>query len=67
MEARYRMYGGTYGLGPRPGENLPSWLIMDQQCRDRCLFAGLQGGQRISRKWLKSGVIVAADTLAELA
>ena len=28
---------------------------MDQQCRDRYLFAGLQGGQRIPRKWLESG------------
>jgi 3-oxosteroid 1-dehydrogenase len=55
-------YGGTYGQGP-PGENLPSWMIIDQQRRDRYLFAGLQGGQRIPRKWLESDAVVTADTL----
>jgi len=55
VEATHRMYGGTHGQGPGPGENLPSWMILDQQCRDRYLFAGLQGGQRIPRKWLESG------------
>ena len=61
------MYGGTHGQGPGPGENLPSWTFLDQQCRDRYLFAGLQGGQRIPRKWLESGAVVTADTIAELA
>jgi hypothetical protein len=60
-------YGGTYGQGPGPGDNLPSWMIIDQHCRDRYLFAGLQGGQRIPRKWLESGTGVTADTIAELA
>ncbi|EUA51906.1 3-oxosteroid 1-dehydrogenase domain protein [Mycobacterium xenopi 3993] len=55
------------GPGPGPGENIPAWMIMDQQCRDRYLFAGLQGGQRIPRKWLESGVVVMADTITELA
>ncbi len=59
-------YGGTYGQEP-PGENLPSWMIIDQQRRDRYLFAGLQGGQRIPRKWLESDAVVTADTIAELA
>jgi 3-oxosteroid 1-dehydrogenase len=54
VEATHRMYGGTYGQGPGPGENLPSWMIIDQQCRHRYLLAGLQGGQRIPRKWLES-------------
>jgi 3-oxosteroid 1-dehydrogenase len=67
VEATHHMYGGTWGQGPGPGENLPSWMIMDQQCRDRYLFAGLQGGQRIPRKWLDSGAVVMADTLGELA
>jgi 3-oxosteroid 1-dehydrogenase len=35
VDAAHRMYGGTYGQGPGPAENLPSWLIMAQQCRDR--------------------------------
>jgi 3-oxosteroid 1-dehydrogenase len=67
VEATHHMYGGRWGQGPGPGENLPSWMIMDQQCRDRYLFAGLQGGQRIPRKWLDAGAVVMADTLGELA
>lgn len=67
VEACHHMYGGRYGQGPGPGENIPAWLIFDQQYRDRYIFAGLQPGQRIPSKWLESGVIVKADTLAELA
>lgn len=53
--------------GARPGENIPAWLVFDQRYRDRYIFAGLQPGQRIPSSWLDSGVIVQADTLAELA
>lgn len=67
VEACHHMYGGEYGQGPGPGENIPAWLVFDQQYRDRYIFAGLQPGQRIPRKWLESGVIITADTLAELA
>jgi 3-oxosteroid 1-dehydrogenase len=67
VEACHRMYGETYGQGPGPGENVPAWLVFDQQYRDRYIFAGLDPGQRIPNKWLESGVIVMADTLAELA
>ncbi len=67
VEACHHMYGGEYGQGPGPGENIPAWLVFDQQYRDRYIFAGLQPGQRIPRKWLESGVIVRADTLEELA
>ena len=67
VEACHHMYGGQYGQGPGPGENIPAWLVFDQQYRDRYIFAGLQPGQRIPNKWLESGVIVKADTLEELA
>ena len=67
VEACHHMYGGEYGQGPGPGENIPAWLVFDQQYRDRYIFAGLQPGQRIPKKWLESGVIVKADTLEELA
>jgi 3-oxosteroid 1-dehydrogenase len=67
VEAVHHMYGGEYGQGPGPGENIPAWLVFDQQYRDRFIFAGLQPGQRIPKKWMESGVIVKADTLAELA
>lgn len=67
VEACHHMYGGQYGQGPGPGENIPAWLVFDQRYRDRYIFAGLQPGQRIPKKWLESGVIVTADTLEELA
>jgi 3-oxosteroid 1-dehydrogenase len=67
VEACHRMYGGEFGQGAGPGENVPAWLIFDQQYRDRYIFAGLQPGQRIPKKWLESGVVLVADTLEELA
>ena len=67
VEACHHTYGGEYGQGAGPGENIPAWLVFDQQYRDRYIFAGLNPGQRIPRKWLESGVIVAADTLEERA
>jgi 3-oxosteroid 1-dehydrogenase len=67
VEACHHMYGGEFGQGPGPGENIPAWLVFDQQYRDRYIFAGLQPGQRIPRKWMESGVIIQADTLADLA
>lgn len=67
VEACHHMYGGQFGQGPGPGENIPAWLVFDQQYRDRYIFAGLQPGQRIPKKWMESGVIVKADTLEELA
>jgi 3-oxosteroid 1-dehydrogenase len=67
VEACHHMYGGQYGQGAGPGDNIPAWLVFDQQYRDRYIFAGLQPGQRIPRKWLESGVVIQADTLEELA
>ena len=67
VEAVHKMYGGEYGAGDGPGENIPSWMIMDQQYRDRYIYAGLQPGQRFPKRWLDAGVIVKADTIAELA
>ena len=67
VEAGHNMYGGEHGQGPGPGENIPAWLVFDQQYRDRYIFAGLQPGQRIPKKWMESGVIIKADTLEELA
>lgn len=67
VEACHHMYGGKYGQGDGPGENVPAWLLFDQQYRNRYIFAGLQPGQRIPKKWTEAGVVVKADTLEELA
>ncbi|WP_132993046.1 3-oxosteroid 1-dehydrogenase [Gordonia zhaorongruii] len=67
VEAVHQMYGGTFGQGEGPGENVPSWLIFDQRCRNRYLFAGVTARQPLPKSWLKSGVVVKAATIAELA
>ncbi|QRY62947.1 3-oxosteroid 1-dehydrogenase [Gordonia sp. PDNC005] len=67
VEAGHQMYGGDFGQGDGPGANIPAWLVMDQRCRNRYLFAGLPARQPIPRSWLESGVIVKASTIAELA
>lgn len=67
VEACHHMYGGQYGQGPGPGENIPAWLVFDQRYRNRYIFAGLQPGKPIPSKWIDSGVIVKAGTLEELA
>jgi len=38
VEACHHMYGGECGQGPGPGENIPAWLVFDQQYRDRYIF-----------------------------
>ncbi|TSD95655.1 3-oxosteroid 1-dehydrogenase [Skermania sp. ID1734] len=67
VEAVHRMYGGRNGTGDGPGENIPAWMVMDQRYRDRYMFAGLQPEQRFPKKWVESGVVVQAPTIAELA
>ncbi|MEJ9080653.1 3-oxosteroid 1-dehydrogenase [Gordonia malaquae] len=67
VEAGHQMYGGDFGQGDGPGANIPAWLVMDQRCRNRYLFAGLPARQPIPRSWLESGAIVKAGTIAELA
>ena len=67
VEATHRMYGGEYGRGDGPGVNIPTWMVFDQRYRDSYIFAGLRPGQAIPGRWFKSGVIVKADTIEELA
>ena len=67
VEAVHQMYGGAFGQGDGPGENVPGWLIFDQRCRNRYLFAGITARQPMPKSWLKSGVVVKAATLDELA
>ncbi|MFE6924194.1 3-oxosteroid 1-dehydrogenase [Nocardia sp. NPDC057663] len=67
VEAVHTMYGGEYGQGAGPGENVPAWLVFDQRYRNRYIFAGLQPGQRFPSRWLENDNIVKADTIEELA
>lgn len=67
VEAVHRMYGGEFGQGEGPGENLPCWLVFDQTYRNRYMFASVSGRQPLPGKWFKSGVITKAGSLAELA
>ncbi|RJO71290.1 3-oxosteroid 1-dehydrogenase [Nocardia panacis] len=67
VEAVHRMYGGEFGQGEGPGENIPAWLIFDQRYRNRYIFAGLQPGQRFPSRWVDKGVVSSAPTVAELA
>ncbi|WP_171048012.1 3-oxosteroid 1-dehydrogenase [Nocardia cyriacigeorgica] len=67
VEAVHTMYGGEYGQGEGPGENIPAWLVFDQRYRNRYIFAGLQPGQRFPSRWMENDFIVKADTIEELA
>lgn len=67
VEAVHQMYGGDFGQGDGPGANVPSWLIMDQTCRNRYLFAGVNARQPLPKKWFEAGVVVKADSIRELA
>ncbi|MEU2255899.1 3-oxosteroid 1-dehydrogenase [Nocardia xishanensis] len=67
VEAVHTMYGGEYGQGEGPGENIPSWLVFDQRYRNRYIFAGLQPGLRFPSRWMENDNIVKADSIEELA
>ncbi|HBD21658.1 MULTISPECIES: 3-oxosteroid 1-dehydrogenase [Dietzia] len=72
VEAGHKMYDGEFGQAPAgqegtPGENVPAWIIFDQEYKNRYLFAGLQAKQPLPRKWLETENFHQADTLAELA
>ncbi|WP_067813039.1 3-oxosteroid 1-dehydrogenase [Nocardia inohanensis] len=67
VEATHRMFGGEHGIGDGPAENLPAWLIFDQTYRNRYVFAGVAPRQRLPRSWIRSGAIVTAATLTDLA
>ncbi len=67
VEAVHTMYGGEYGQGEGPGENIPAWLVFDQRYRNRYIFAGLQPGQRFPSRWMENDFIVKAESIEELA
>ena len=61
------MFGGKYGAGSGPAENLPAWLVFDQSYRNRYLFAGKPARSPLPKKWFTAGALVKAGTVAELA
>ena len=67
VEATHAMYGGLYGQGDGPGENVPCWMIVDQRYKDRYMFAGMYPRAPFPGRWLKAGVIVKAGSIGELA
>ncbi len=46
---------------------VPSWMIIDQRYRNRYIFAGLPPRQPFPGRWYKSGSVVKAASIAELA
>jgi len=63
VEATHEIYKGqATGV-----DHVPSYMVFDQTYRNRYLFAGVAGRQPFPGRWYKEGVVVRADTLAELA
>lgn len=67
VEAVHRMYGGEYGRGEGPAENLPAWLVIDQRYRNRYVFAGLAPRQAFPDRWYRAGAVIRAGSIRELA
>ncbi|WP_200174257.1 3-oxosteroid 1-dehydrogenase [Tomitella cavernea] len=67
VEATHAMYGGKWGQGEGPGENIPAWLVLDTRYRNRYSFVGIPPRQKLPGRWFKSGVIVKAGSITELA
>lgn len=67
VEATYAMYGGTYGQGDGPGENIPTWIVFDQRYRNRYLFAGVGPRQALPGRWYQAAVVRRARTIEDLA
>jgi len=67
VEAVHRMYGGEFGRGDGPAENIPCWMVIDQGYRNRYPFAGLTPRKPFPGRWYKAGALVQAGSIAELA
>ncbi|MCW4353367.1 3-oxosteroid 1-dehydrogenase [Hoyosella sp. YIM 151337] len=67
VEATHAMYGGEFGQGDGPGENIPAWILFDQRYRNRYMFAGVGPRQKLPGRWSKAGIVQQAQTIGELA
>lgn len=62
------LYGGKFGKGDGPAENMPAWLIFDGQFRRKYTFAyAYFPFIPFPKELFDSGAVVKADTLEELA
>ncbi|MDD7542181.1 MAG: FAD-dependent oxidoreductase [Mobiluncus porci] len=62
------LYGGRFGKGEGDAENMPAWLIFDQQFRDKYFFAyGHLPKLELPEEYYESGALVRCETLSELA
>lgn len=62
------LYGGKFGKGDGPADNMPAWLIFDTQCRNKYAFAyGYMPRIPLPKEFFKTGAMVKANTLEELA
>ena len=56
-----------YKRNVRDDGTIPTWLIADQNFRNRYLFKDVMAGSPLKQEWYDSGAIVKAESLAELA
>ena len=63
VDAVHAMYDKHTEANP----HIPCWMIADQRYRNRYVFTGIPPRKPLPRRWLKSGAVVKADSLAELA
>jgi 3-oxosteroid 1-dehydrogenase len=63
VDAVHVMYDKHTDANP----HIPCWMIADQRYRNRYVFTGIPPRKPLPRRWLKSGAVAKADSLAELA
>ncbi|WP_124054461.1 FAD-dependent oxidoreductase [Arcanobacterium ihumii] len=62
------LYGGHFGKGEGDAENLPAWLIFDQQFRNKYMFSyGYLPIVDLPQEFYDSGAVIKRDTIEELA
>jgi 3-oxosteroid 1-dehydrogenase len=63
----YDQFGHAMLTGEATGVgHIPSWWLCDRRFLDRYVFCGIDPGQPIPDEWFDSGVMIEAQSLAEL-
>ena len=63
VDTVHAMYDKHTGADP----HIPAWLVFDQRYRNSYVFAGMPPRKPLPRRWYAAGVVMRADSLAELA